>query len=321
MSFFTKIITSITESGPVTFLINRSKVILLPGFRGIPLYDVIKFFVGQVKTVGMTERASAIAFNIVMAIPPSIIFLFTLIPYFPISVQFENALYSIIRDVIPGEKNNAVLINFLHDFIRTPRTGLLSLGFILSLFFSSNAVLGIMRSFDKNYLGFRKRTDFQERINALWLTIVLFIFFITSMLFLIAQGAVLKWLGIGNETVRAIIINARWIVILLLFLSTVSIIFRYAPAVQKRWKLLNPGTILTTFLMILFTMGFSYWVNNFGTYNTLYGSIGTILILMLLIYFNSLVLLIGFELNVSIVSLKRIADEREKNETDGNENS
>ena len=141
------------------------------------------------------------------------------------------------------------------------------------------------------------------------------------MLFLIAQGAVLKWLGIGNDTVRTIIINARWIVILFLFLATVSIIFRYAPAVQKKWRLINPGTILATFLMILFTMGFSYWVNNFGTYNTLYGSIGTILILMLLIYFNSLVLLIGFELNVSIVSLKRIADEREKNLSDGTESS
>ena len=321
MSFFSKILTNINQSGPVGFIINKSKVIFLPGFRGIPLYDVIKFFIGQVKKIGMTERASAISFNFLMAIPPAIIFLFTLIPYLPISRQFENALYGLIRDIIPGEKNNASLINFLHDFIRKPRTGLLSVGFVLSLYFSSNAIIGIMRSFDKNYLGFHKRTGVQQRANALKLTIFLFIIIFASILLIIAQSAVLKWLGIKNETIRAFIINARWIVIILLFLASVSTIFRHAPAVQKKWKLFNPGSILATFLMILFTLGFSYWVNNFGNYNTLYGSIGTILILMLLIYFNSLVLLIGFELNVSITSLKRIADERENKLTDGNKSS
>lgn len=321
MSFFTKIKDNIAESAPARFFVNKSKGILLPGFRGIPLYDVIKFFIGQVKTIGMTERASAISFNFVMALPPAIIFLFTLIPYLPISRQFENAMYGLIRDIVPGEKNNTVLINFLNDFIRKPRTGLLSIGFLLSLFFSSNAVLGIMRSFDKNYIGFRKRTKIQKRGNAIRLTIMLFIFIFASILLLVAQGAVLKWLGIRNETILIFIKNARWIVIILLFFASVSYIFRHAPAVHKKWRLINPGSILTTFLMILFTMGFSYWVNNFGNYNSLYGSIGTILILMLLIYFNSLVLLIGFELNVSITSLKKIADERKNNMADGDGNS
>ena len=96
MSFFSKILTNINQSGPVSFIINKSKVIFLPGFRGIPLYDVIKFFIGQVNKIGMTERASAISFNFLMAIPPAIIFLFTLIPYLPISRQFENALYGLI---------------------------------------------------------------------------------------------------------------------------------------------------------------------------------------------------------------------------------
>ena len=321
MSFVSKIINRLANSAPVTAAVNRSKRILLPGFQRIPLYDVTKFFIGQVQTVGMTERASSIAFNFVMAIPPAIIFLFTLIPYLPISLDFENALYSLIRDIIPGEKNNTTLINFLHDFIRKPRTGLLSFGFLLSLFFSSNALIGIMRSFDKTYIGFRKRTRLQQRMIAIGLTLILFVFLFASIMLLIAQGAVLKWLGIENETIRIIIINARWVVIILLFLASISIIYRNAPAVQKRWKLINPGTILATFLMLLLTMGFSYWVNNFGNYNTLYGSISTLLILMLFIYFNSLVLLIGFELNVSITSLNKIADERNNNMIAGNENS
>ena len=105
-----------------------------------------------------------------------------------------------------------------------------------------------------------------------------------------------------------------------LFFISIAHIYRHAPAVQKKWKLISPGSILATFLMILCTMGFSWYVNNFGNYNELYGSIGTVLILMLLIYFNSLVLLIGFELNVSLSSLKKIADERMNNLADGKEN-
>lgn len=318
MPLFSQISDRITSSGPANFIVRKSKVTSLPGFRGIPLYDVVKFFFGQVKKVGMSERASAIAYNFVMALPPAIIFLFTLIPYLPISRDFEKALYGIIRDVLPGDKNNTAIIGFLHDFISKPRNGLLSLGFVLSLFFSSNAIMGVMRSFDKNYEGFKKRKKLHRRMVALQLTVLLFLFVFASVLLLVMQGAVLKnWLGVKNHLVRVIIHDGRWVVIVLLFFLSISYIYRHAPAVQKKWRLINPGSILATFLMLLCTIIFSWWVNNFNNYNQLYGSIGTILILMLLIYFNSLVLLIGFELNVSIASLKRKADERNKNPADG----
>ncbi len=321
MPLFKKIGHRIAELPPLKFLIGKSKTTSLPGFRQIPIYDVVQFFFGQVRTIGMTERSSAIAFNFFMAIPPALIFLFTLIPFLPISQEFEESLYSLIRDVVPGEKDNANLIHFLHDFINKPRNGLLSLGFVLSVFFSSNAVMGIMRSFDKNYIGFRKRKGIQKRGAALKITMVLFLFFIASIFLLVAQGQVLKLIGIRNATVRSIIINIRWFVVVFLFFACISYIYRHAPAVHKKWRLINPGSILATFLMILFTLAFSYWVSRFGNYNQVYGSIGTVLILLLLIYFNSLVLLIGFELNVSISSLKRIADERKESDADGEENT
>ena len=317
MPVLTKIGNQIARLPLISTIINKSKTTSLPGFRGIPLYDVILFFFGQVKTIGMTERASAIAYNFFMAIPPAIIFLFTLIPFLPISREFENSLYSLIRDVIPGEKDHNTLIKFLQDFINNPRNGLLSLGFILSLFFSSNAMMGIMRSFDKNYIGFKKRKGFQKRAVALKITVVMFVLVFASILLLIGQGQVLKFIGIRNATVRSIIINTRWVVIVLLFLACISYIYRHAPAVHKKWRLINPGSILATFLMLLMTLLFSWWVSHFGNYNQLYGSIGTVLILFVLIFINSLVLLIGFELNVSISSLKRIADERKDNPADG----
>ena len=313
MHLLTQLRRRFLVSTPVSFLIRRSKKILLPGFQGIPLFDVIRFFFLQARKTGFTERASAIAFNFTMTIPPAIIFLFTLLPYLPISKEFINQLFSLIKDVMPGERNNGGLIKFLSDILNKPRTGLLSMGFLLAMFFSSNAVMGVMQSFDRNYIGFTKRKGFHERFVALRLTFILFILFFISILALIMQGSVLRWLGITNTTLISVINNLRWVVIVLMFFFAISFIYRYAPAVHKRWRLINPGSILATFLMIIFTAVFSYWVSNFSNYNELYGSISTVLILMLLIYFNSLVLLIGFELNVSINSLKHEVDERNKN--------
>lgn len=313
LHLLTQLKRKLLVSKPVSFVIRKSKKILLPGFQGIPLFDVVRFFFLKARKTGFTERASAIAFNFTMTIPPAVIFLFTLIPYMPISQAFINEMFSLIKDVMPGEHNSGGLIKFLSDILNKPRTGLLSTGFILAMFFSSNAVMGIMRSFDRNYVGFTKRNDLSERMTAIGLTLVLFVLLLVSLLALIMQASVLRWLGITNTALIFVIHNLRWIVIILMFFFAISLIYRYAPAVHKRWKLINPGSILATFLMLAFTAVFSYWVSNFSNYNELYGSISTVLILMLLIYFNSLVLLIGFELNVSINSLKHEVDQRNNN--------
>ena len=306
-----KIVDFLIQLPFVNWLIHKSKTTTLPGFSGIPIYQVVSFFIRQVQTIGMTERASAIAFNFVMAIPPATIFLFTLIPYLPITQSLQQELYKLIKDIIPGERNNAVLINFLQDFINNPRNGLLSIGFILSLYFSSNAMMGIMRSFDKNYAGFKKRSNWQRRKAALRLTVLLYVFVMASLVALIAREVVLEWLGIENASLRALLSNLRWSVIFLLFFGCISSIYRLAPSVHKKWKLINPGSIVATSLMLITSGALSWWVANFSNYNQLYGSISTVLIIMILIFINSLILLIGFELNVSIYSLKSArADER-----------
>ena len=102
----------------------------------------------------------------------------------------------------------------------------------------------------------------------------------------------------------------RWIMIILIVYFGIAFVYKYAPSLTKRWKLFSPGAILATTLTLLTTLVFSYWVNNFASYDKVYGSIGTVLILMGLIYFNSLILLIGFELNVSITVLTNEAGKR-----------
>ena len=252
-----------------------------------------------------------------MAIPPACIFLFTLIPFLPVH-GLMNELYGLIRDIIPGQKENSAIISFLSDFTTTQRNDLLSFGFILALYFSSNAMIGIMDSFNKiEYIGFSKRHVLHDRWVAMKLTLIMFVIIILSVGLLVLRGSVLKWLGIEDPNIRTLIYNTRWVVIVFIFFLTISFIYRHAPAVHKKWKLVNPGSILATFMMIAFTMLFSYWVVNFGNYNKLYGSIGTIMILMLLVFFNSLVLLIGFELNVSISSLRKLSDQRKNSGANG----
>ena len=317
MHLLTQLRRKFITSFPVKFVIRKSKKIILPGFNGIPLFDVVRFFFIQIQKSSLNERAASIAFNLLVAIPPACIFLFTLIPYLPIK-EFMPQLYELIRDIIPGKQNYQPIIDFLEDFISNERGGLLSFGFLLALYFSSNAMIGIMSSFNKmNYMGFSRRHVVHDRWVAIKLTLILFLVILMSIVALVSRETVLTWLGIEDPTVRAIILNVRWIVIILLFFLTISFIYRYAPAVHKKWKLINPGSILATFMMIVYTMGFSYYVTNFGNYNQLYGSIATIFILMLLIFFNSLVLLIGFELNVSISSLRKMADQRKNSVSDG----
>lgn len=305
----THIKRSILVSPPFRFLIRRSKKITLPGFEGISIFEVVTFFFNQVKKTSLNERAASIAFNMLMAIPPACIFMFTLIPFLPIE-GFMNQLYDLIRNMVPEEKINSPIISFLNNFTTQQRNELLSFGLVLALFFSSNAMMGILRSFNKDYEGFSKRTALHDRWVAIKLTLLFYLIIILSISALLTRTAVLDWFGIQNTFFKTFIINARWIVILLLYFFSISIIYRHAPAVQKKWKWVNPGSILSTFIMILFTLLFTWWTVEFGNYNKLYGSIGTVLIFMLLIFFNSLVLLIGFELNVSITSLQKLTKKK-----------
>jgi membrane protein len=222
-------------------------------------------------------------------------------------------LHALILDVVPSKVYNRELIKFVDSFIYDTKIGLLSFGLLLSLFFASNAMMGLVRSFNKKYVGFEKRMGLQKRWMAIKLTMLIFGLVLVYFILLISQGAILK-LVVKDSGWRDIITYSRWAFIVLLIFFAIGFIFKFAPSVEKRWKLTSPGTIITTILSILSSIGFSAFVNSFGRYNVLYGSIGTIMMVMALIYINSLAILIGFELNVSITSLKLTAAQRQLEE-------
>lgn len=304
-------------------MLKYSKRITLPGFQGMPVYDVLIFFLQQVKKIGFSERAAAISFNILVALPAALIFLCTLVPFLPETIEFEKQLLGAVGDVLQNDQTYSLVADVITDFFNTPRGGLLSFSFLAGVFFSSNAMMGIMHTFDRSYFEERSSRFMAKRWTAIKLTSLLILLIIASVLVLATQGPIktfiLRKIGWDNLFVRTLIEWSRWIVILMVTYFTIAFIYRWGPAVKVKWSLISPGTILASVLVILTTLLFSLWVNNFGSYNKVYGSIGTVLIIMNLVYINSLILLIGFEINVSITAIKARSKKRLMQE-DGNGN-
>ncbi|HWH63678.1 MAG TPA: YihY/virulence factor BrkB family protein [Ginsengibacter sp.] len=311
-----KIIRIFTEFHPVNYLIRKSKKWVPPGFQGFSLYQVLKYYGRNFSVPHLTERAAAISYNFIMSVPPTCLFLFTLIPNLPFvsKIQLKRQLHALITDIIPAKANNQGIIQFVDSFINGSKIGLISFTIILSLFFASNAVIGLMRSFNKDYIGFKKVKGLKKRWEAIKLTLLLFGLLLACFILLLLQTNILDLIGIKSREVRHLIIYGRWIVIVGLIFYSYAFIYKYAPSTTKRWKLVSPGAIIATSLSIIATIGFTVFVDNFGKYNILYGSIGTIMIIMVMIFLNSLVVLIGFEFNLSINSLKTLSEEKEKKE-------
>lgn len=306
----------VLNTAPVKFIVRKSKEFNLPGFQHLPLYDVAVFFINQVNKVGISDRASAVAYNFLMALPAATIFLCTLLPYMPVSEKITAQLLVLANDFTPDVKTFLAVEQFLKDFLNTPRGGLLSLGFFLAVIYSSNAMMGIMHTFNKSLVKSNKRNFVESRWMAIKLTSLVIFLVILTLILLITQGELLKrllvWMDIHDPTIRNLIESLRYIIITALIFYAIAFIYKYAPAIDERWKLASPGTVVATLLTIVTTFLFSIWVNKFGNYNKIYGSIGTIFIIMLLNYINSFILLIGFELNVSIYAVKELRDEKIK---------
>lgn len=286
-----------------------------PGFQGVALYDFIKFFMQKVQTVGLNERAASISFNFIMAIPPTCIFLFSLVPYFPIADRFNQEVMTFVKDLTPNQETRQFVQDVLNDLLGRPRNSLLSVGFFFAMYYSSNAMLGIIHSFNRSIHEKEIKGLFAYRWKAIRLTFMILLLFIGSILLLITQGNIFAWmiqqLQITNPFIQLLIQIVRWVVILALFFYSIAFIYKHAPSVEKKWKLISPGSILACSLLIAFLVLFSFWLNNFATYNKVYGPLGTLMVIMILIYMNSLVLLIGFELNVSIQALRARTDKRQ----------
>lgn len=291
---------------PYRELVAVARKIYLPGFEGYSLYTVLSFFIKEMSSGEITLRASSIAFNFFLALFPAAIFVFTTIAYLPIQ-HLRTEILSFIAELLPQNAFEAIESTLL-DILQTQHRGLLSFGFFSALFFSSNGVLSMIEAFKRHDGPGSERKTWQVRLFSIGLTIALTILLVIGVGLLIAG----KWVGDILESKNVVNIElwywlielSRWLMLLLMLFSFFSLLFNFSLGKGLGSKFITPGSIVATVLLIATTLSFGYFVSAFNSYNKLYGSIGTLLVILVMIYFNSLCILIGFELNRSIERAK-----------------
>lgn len=284
------------------------------GFHGVPIYDVVVFVINEATNDDVFTRANSVAFSIFLSLFPSILTLFTLIPFalnllkiwFPELENFNVTLYEEIKRVMPGQAGD-ILFGFVQDVTNSPKIGLLSFGFLLAIYFSSNGMIALMQAFEKSYVKtFRTRGFLRKRMVATGLVFLVGLFIIASVMLVILGdtliGWVDSWLGLGSFSIFLIDV-IRWVTTLALYYIIIGSLYRYGAATIKRFSYVSPGVTLATILSLATSVAFSFYIDGFNRYDTytkFYGSIATIIIVMLWLQLNALILIIGFELNAAI---------------------
>jgi membrane protein len=291
----------------INLLVKLGKKIKVPGLQGMSLYDVIEmYFIGIVKGA-LTSRAGGIAFSFFMAVFPFLLFILTLIPYIPID-GFQEGLFSFIKDILPPQTFEAVNV-VIGDIVNNQYGGLLSFGFLLSILLMTNGINAIFGGFEYSYHVTELRNVFRTYFISLGVSLLTsFFLIVTITLVILYQVALSKidekeWL---NTSDLNLFYYGRGLLFLIMIFTIVSLLFRYGTKQGKETRFFSAGAVLTTFLSLCTFYVFGIYVVKFAQYNQLYGSIGTLLILMLFVWLNSIILLLGFELNASLHALRCI---------------
>jgi len=297
------IIDKIAHSWLISTVINWAKTKTLPGFDGVAVYDALEFVYRESLNDDITVRAKAMAQSFFLALFPAIIFLLTLLPYLPFTLDYIAFWKDSLEGILPMEAENFIF-GILDNLSSKNQFGSQALSLLLLLYFTSNGISTMMDSFAKSYQeSYRTRSFFQQKFVAMQITLLMIVLLIISTTLIILGNLFLNKLFQVYEfgmTTRYIIEILRWIVVLCLFYTTITLLFRFGPAMKRKMRFFSPGAGIATLLTILSSLGFSYFVNTFGRYNEIYGSIGAIIILMVWLEFNTLALLAGYELNAAI---------------------
>lgn len=280
----------------------------LPGLQGLSLWQVSRFFWEAVMKGQVATRASAISFRLFLAFFPGIIMLLTMIPYIPIP-NFQENLFDSIRGFFPGD-TFSLFESTLDDLINRKHSALLSLGFILVIYYASNSINAVLIGFNTSYHLDEKGNLWIMRIASIILIFVLGILLALAMAIMGFSGYIFNYLHkvgiIGDKGYIPLLNFAKWMISVFLIYTIISTLYNVGVGKRwRRWRFLNVGATVATFFFILTSVGFAYFVNNFATYNKLYGSLGTLMVLLIWLNFNCMIVLMGFDLNMSIRKAKR----------------
>lgn len=286
---------------PIRFL----KRIKLPWLQGLSLYDLLELYTIGIIDGDISYRAGAIAFSFFMALFPFALFILNLIPYIPIE-GFQQDFLKFVEEGVPPSTFSAIA-NIINDILNNSHSGLVSTGFILSIFLMANGLNAILGGFENSTHIIIKRGFFRQYFVALGMSLLLSFLLLFTVAAIVVFEVFIQQTKIQDVLSDRIplIILGRYAFVILMILITTSILFKFGIKRDKNRSFISIGSVFTTILIILSSYGFGIWVIKFSKYNELYGSIGTLLIMMFYIWLNCMILLLGFELNASINKLKK----------------
>lgn len=284
-------------------VIRRLKSFTLPGFRGESFYKVLVYFINGFSKGYLTDRAAAVAFNVFLAIFPAVMVLFTFIPYMPLD-GVREMIVDFISKVVPHNIAGRV-VDTIDEIMSHQHHALMSIGIIMSFYFSSGAVRAFFRGFDMGVNRIGNMSMVRMYAGGLLTTLILGSLLITSIALIILGNNYLPWffnkIHFYNNFVITLIDVGRWLLTVFVLLFAISVLYFFGnPDKNRIFRLFTPGTIMFTLMFILGTIGFNYYIVNFSNYNALYGSIGGLIIFMMWLYVNCTIVLIGYELDASI---------------------
>ncbi|WP_309641610.1 YihY/virulence factor BrkB family protein [Flavobacterium sp.] len=286
-------------------LVRALKKVKLPWLQGMSLYDLLLIYGIAITEGALSYRAGAIAFSFFMALFPFALFILNLIPYIPIE-GFQNDFLQFVSEGVPPKTYEAIAA-IINDILHNSHSGLLSSGFLLSIFLMANGLNAIMGGFETSHHVIIKRGFFRQYFIAVGISLIL------SMLLLVTVAAIVVFEVFIQKTIIQDVLSdsiplirmGRYAFVILMILLTTSILFKFGIKHDKNRKFISIGSVFTTILIIISSYGFGIWVVKFSKYNQLYGSIGTLLIMMFYIWINCMILLLGFELDAAINKLRQ----------------
>ena len=278
--------------------------------NGASLYSIVYFFAQGIRKSSISLRAAAISFAFTLALFPGSMFLLALLPYIPIP-GLQESIIQTLADLMP-ENAFEVVQSAIVDTLVHQRVDVLSVGFLFSVYFASEGLMMIMGAFNQSTHAIETRSGFKRRLTALLLVVVLSFTIIISTATLIFSTFLLQFLIEHNlitaQVNVALVYVGQWIILFIMALVSFSLIYFLAPAKRGGLSFFSVGSFSATILALIAARIFTFFIENFGRYNEIYGSLGTVLIILVWININSLVLLLGFEINGSIFDAKKKAE-------------
>ncbi|HTO16831.1 MAG TPA: YihY/virulence factor BrkB family protein [Edaphocola sp.] len=271
-----------------------------PEFRGLTLGWILKDIFYNLERYRLFERGAAITFNWILAVPPALIFLASLVPFFPIS-NLEAGILNAIATYLPEEHIGGKISEVVTDFLHTRRKDLLSFSLLVSMIYASNGLMGVMRAFDRNSEATKFRTAFNRRLKAIWLTIILTILSLIIIALFIVQSEFVNYIINAFHLSKAFIQISSISSLIIILLLMVCIIYRYCPSLYTKVKFFNLGSFLATILILIISYTFIYLSSNIVNYDKVYGSLGTLFMFLVWVNLLALIILLGFEVNMTML--------------------